>query len=200
MERPWSYFLLLIAAWLAGLWGLWLIGEAWVNWPIEGPGALRDAARGRVWTGAGLLGAATALGGLASIVRLLHDGLAALAQRAAAARPDAAATPAVERPPAPPPPASAPVADTPRAFAPANGSQSTTEPPRLVVGGATEPAPAAEAARRGGPRIETPHIETPRSEPARGEGPRLDPSRRDAPRRPADDPPGRREPKLVADP
>lgn len=195
MERPWSYYLLLIAAWLAGLWGLWLIGEAWVNWPIEGPGPLREAARGRVWTGAGLLGAATALGGLASIVRLLHDGLAALAQRPAAANPDVAATPAVERQPAPPP-ASAPVADTPRAFAPANASRSTTEPPRLVVGGAIEPVPVPvpEAARRDGPRVETP-----RSEPARGEGPRLDPSRRDAPRRPADEPPGRREPKLVPD-
>ncbi len=175
MERPWSYYLLLIAAWLAGLWGLWLIGEAWVNWPIEGPGPLREATRGRVWTGAGLLGVAAALGGLASIVRLLHDGVAAMAQLRAA---DAAMV-AAPVPVTPPPQSAAPeaVADMPRAVAAPRANEMGTEPPRLVVGGAIDPAPEAD----------------------RRDGPRLDISRRDAPRRGADDPPGRREPKLVPD-
>lgn len=191
MERPWSYYLLLIAAWLAGLWGLWLVGEAWLNWPLDGSEPLRDAARSRAWTGAVLLGGAAALGGLASVVRLLHDGVAALLARGAITQPKAEAPAAAVVPERSVPPARPAAAAAPASPAPAVPA---SEPARLMVGGLAD-EPKAEAAAA--PRIE-PRRAEPSLAPVGPVGPRLDPPR-DAARRPADDPPGRREPKLLPD-
>jgi hypothetical protein len=76
MERPWTYYLLLVVAWLAGLWGLWQIGDAWVTWPAIDSAAAREVARGKLWLAGGLIFGGVALGALATLIRLVQDGFA----------------------------------------------------------------------------------------------------------------------------
>jgi hypothetical protein len=114
MERPWTYYLLLAIAWLAGLWGVWQIGDAWVTWPTIDAAAAREIARAKLWLAGGLIFGAAALGGLATVIRLVQDGFAQLARPVAtpqaappllaAVRPDARLEPKIEPKIAPPEP------------------------------------------------------------------------------------------------
>src|SRR5258708_2866079 len=99
MERPWTYFLLLVVAWLAALWGLWQIGDAWVTWPTIDSATARDVARGKLWLAGGLILGGVTLGGFATLIRLVQDGFVQLgAQLGAqlAARPVAPPIPRLE--------------------------------------------------------------------------------------------------------
>jgi hypothetical protein len=207
MERPWTYYLLLVVAWLATLWGLWQIGDAWVTWPTIDSAAARDIAHGKLWLAGGLILGGLALGGLATLIGLVQDGFARLAtqliSRALQPSPAREAAPQVQSKaeigPEPRPEAK-PEAKCEAKFDAGVEAQSEAKP---AVTAEVRPEPAAPEPRSE-PRV------APRLEPKRE--PRLEPAVRlssdasAAPREPRLDPPRpgngaptRREPKLLRD-
>jgi hypothetical protein len=180
MERPWTYYLLLVVAWLATLWGLWQIGDAWVTWPTIDAAQARDVAHDKLWLAGGLIVAGLALGGLATLIGLVQDGFARLASRSLAA---AAAAPPAARGEARP--VSEPQAKVKPEIRPEARPEPKREPRR-------DPAAEPESAPKREPRLE-PAARLDGATATSPREPRLEPSR------PAGDAPARREPKLLRD-
>jgi len=200
MERPWTYFLLLVVAWLAALWGLWQIGDAWVTWPAIDSATARDVARGKLWLAGGLIVSAVTLGGLATLIRLVQDGFA---QLQLAARP---VVPPIQRLEAKPPakPVSQPeikpeskieVGPEPTP-GPNVEAKAAANPEPRGDGVPAEPALSGKREPRLEPAVRLSGDARPGARPGAGPGPR-------EPRfdraRPSEDSPVRREPKLLRD-
>jgi hypothetical protein len=202
MERPWTYYLLFVVAWLATLWGLWQIGDAWVTWPTIDSAAARDVAHGKLWLAGGLILGGLALGGLATLIGLVQEGFARVATAVAAWVPPA--PPRAMRPeprPAVQPQIKPEIRPEPRAEPkpPAKSEpKPETKPDARPAAGADAIEPRRDAPAE--PREETAKRE-PRLEPmvrlsgdtAGPREPRLDPPR------PGNAAPTRREPKLLRD-
>jgi hypothetical protein len=180
MERPWTYYLLLVVAWLAALWGLWQIGDAWVTWPAIDSTTARDVARGKLWLAGALILGGVTLGGLATLIRLVQDGFAQLATR-----------PAV-------PVAASGLAREPRPEVKPEVKPEIRPEPKIEAKADAKPEPRHEAPAEPAPALKR----EPSLEPAvrlsgeAGPGPRE--PRLDRPR-PGGDKSTRREPKLLRD-
>jgi hypothetical protein len=194
MERPWTYYLLFVVAWLATLWGLWQIGDAWVTWPTIDSAAARDVASSKLWLAGGLILGGLALGGLASLIGVVQDGFARLAARLDVP----AAPPAPQREPRPEPkPAARPeVKPEPRPEAKIEAKPEPKVDAKPAVRAAAPPEqlappPAPQQAAKREQRLE-PMVRLSDDAAGSPREPRLEP-------RPGNNAPTRREPKLLRD-
>lgn len=188
MERPWTYFLLLVVAWLAALWGLWQIGDAWVTWPTIDSATARDVARGKLWLAGGLILSGVTLGGLATLIRLVQDGFV---QLQLAARSVAPPIPRLEaKPPAKSPAKPVPQPEIKTEVGPEPKREAKVDAKPEPRGDAVPAEPALSAKRE--PRLE-PVVRLSGDAGTAPREPRFDRAR------PNEDGSARREPKLLRD-